>query len=264
MPTLCYTRTHGPIYTCACLEALTECNPLNFRRLASFFFKGEHHGADQLITHRIKKVDILSALCARQQNMEHEEISVWMKGNTCWRCDLIQSKWMQRVGWVQQLLPSLIKYPPPTPLWQRSKSISKSHVEAKGNTGYPNTFSTASEIFSSEENQIPHSSLVFGFKVCTDAICSLISSCLKSGWCAVLKVGIVSSQIRPVSSRTTGLWWKVWCLGDQLEAVKQCWFQTVSRLVVREGKEVLSVHGSKQILYRSLAEEQAWVDACGT
>ena len=45
------------------------------------FFKGEHYGADQLTTNQIKKVDILSALSARQQNTEHEEISMWMKGN---------------------------------------------------------------------------------------------------------------------------------------------------------------------------------------
>ena len=32
VPTLCYTRRHGPIYTGPCPKALTECSPLDFRR----------------------------------------------------------------------------------------------------------------------------------------------------------------------------------------------------------------------------------------
>ena len=32
VPTLHYTRRHGPIYTGPCPKALTECSPLDFRR----------------------------------------------------------------------------------------------------------------------------------------------------------------------------------------------------------------------------------------
>ena len=32
VPTLCYTRRHGPIYTGPCPKAHTECSPLDFRR----------------------------------------------------------------------------------------------------------------------------------------------------------------------------------------------------------------------------------------
>ena len=32
VPTLRYTRSHGPIYTGPCPKALTECSPLDFRR----------------------------------------------------------------------------------------------------------------------------------------------------------------------------------------------------------------------------------------
>ena len=32
VPTLPYTRRHGPIYTGPCSKALTECSPLDFRR----------------------------------------------------------------------------------------------------------------------------------------------------------------------------------------------------------------------------------------
>ena len=48
---------------------------------------------------------------------------------------------------------------------QVKKSTSISHIRTKCGLDHPNTFSTASEIFSSQENQIPHSSSVFGFNL---------------------------------------------------------------------------------------------------
>ena len=40
VPTLCYTRRHGPIYTGPCPKALTECSPLDFRRSSINSLKG--------------------------------------------------------------------------------------------------------------------------------------------------------------------------------------------------------------------------------
>ena len=41
MPALRYTRRHGPIYTGPCPKALTECSPLDFRRLSIWITKSE-------------------------------------------------------------------------------------------------------------------------------------------------------------------------------------------------------------------------------
>ena len=39
VPTLRYTRRHGPIYTGPCPKALTECSPLDFRRSSILLYK---------------------------------------------------------------------------------------------------------------------------------------------------------------------------------------------------------------------------------
>ena len=59
VPTLCYTRRHGPIYTGPCLEALTECSPLDFRRSSIETVSNETEGQPLWSKAKMTEVGVL-------------------------------------------------------------------------------------------------------------------------------------------------------------------------------------------------------------